>query len=108
GEDACGVVGAGQAGGSANKVEDLLAAPRGLRWKEGGAPAGQDAARFGVDAPTLEVALFKGDGGEIATVIVGKREGEVAYVRTKAQPAIYSVESRLLGPAPKVPDDFKG
>jgi hypothetical protein len=95
-------------GGNANKVNDLLYGLRGLRWKEIVAPAGQDAARFGVDAPTLEVALFKGDGGEIATVIVGKREGELAYVRTKAQPAIYSVEGRLLGPVPKVPDDFKG
>jgi len=55
----------------------------------------------------MEIALFRGDGGEIATVIVGKREGELTYVRTKAQPAIYSVESRLLGPTPKVPDDFK-
>jgi hypothetical protein len=95
-------------GANANKVNDLLYGLRGLRWKEIVAPAGQDAARFGVDAPTLEVALFKGDGGEIATIIVGKREGELAYVRTKAQPAIYSVEGRLLGPAPKVPDDFKG
>jgi len=90
------------------KVNDLLYSLRGLRWKDIVAPAGQDPARFGVDAPTLEVALFKGDGKEIATVIVGKREGDVAYVRIKAQPAIYSVESRLLGPPPKVPDDFKG
>jgi hypothetical protein len=52
--------------------------------------------------------MFKGDGGEIATVQVGKREGDLAYVRTAAQPAVYSVESRTLGPAPKVPDDFKG
>ncbi len=95
-------------GANANKVNDLLYGLRGLRWKEIVAPAGEDAARFGVDAPTLEVALFKGDGGEIATVIVGKRESELAYVRTKAQPAIYSVEGRLLGPVPKVPDDFKG
>ena len=35
-------------------------------------------------------------------------EGEIAYVRTKAQPAVYSVEGRLLGPPPKVPEDFKG
>jgi hypothetical protein len=97
-----------KSGANAGKVNDLLYALRGLRWKDIVAPAGQDAARFGLDAPTLEVALFKGDGAEIATVIVGKREGEVAYVRTKAQPAIYSVDGRLLGPPPKVPDDFKG
>jgi hypothetical protein len=95
--------------GSANaqKVEDLLYTLRGLRWKEIVAPEGQEPARYGLDAPSLEVALFRGDGGEVATVQVGKREGDLAFVRTKSQPAVYSIESRTLGPAPKVPDDFK-
>jgi hypothetical protein len=93
---------------SASKVDDLLYTLRALRWKEIVAPEGQEPARFGLDAPTLEVALLKADGGEIATVQVGKREGDLAYVRTKGQPAVYSVEGRALGPAPKVPDDFKG
>jgi uncharacterized protein DUF4340 len=95
--------------GSANaqKVEDLLYTLRGLRWKDVVAPEGQEPARYGLDAPSLEVALFRGDGGEIATVQVGKREGDLAFVRTKSQPAVYSVEGRTLGPAPKVPDDFK-
>ena len=92
---------------NAQKVDDLVYMLRGLRWKDMVAPEGQEPARYGLDAPSLEVALFRGDGGEIATVQIGKREGELAYVRTKAQPAIYSVESRTLGPAPKVPDDFK-
>jgi hypothetical protein len=96
--------------GAANtqKVDDLLYALRGLRFKDVAAPEGQEPARYGLDAPSLEVTMFKGDGGEIATVQVGKREGDLAYVRTTAQPAVYSVESRTLGPAPKVPDDFKG
>jgi hypothetical protein len=95
--------------GSANaqKVEDLLYTLRGLRWKDIVAPDGQEPARYGLDAPSLEVALFRGDGGEVATVQVGKREGDLAFVRTKSQPAVYSIESRTLGPAPKVPDDFK-
>jgi hypothetical protein len=92
---------------SGTKVDDLLYALRGLRWREIVAPQGAEPARWGLDAPTLEVALFRGDGGEIATVQVGKREGELAYVRTKAGPAIYSVDERTLGPTPKVPDDFK-
>jgi hypothetical protein len=92
---------------NAQKVDDLVYMLRGLRWKDIVAPEGQEPARYGLDAPSLEVALFRGDGGEIATVQVGKREGELAYVRTKAQPAVYSVEIRTLGPAPKVPDDFK-
>jgi hypothetical protein len=108
GEDDWRMVEPSKSGANAGKVNDLLYALRGLRWKDIVAPAGQDPARFGMDAPTLEVALFRGDGGEIATVQIGKREGDLAYVRTKAQPAIYSVEGRLLGPPPKVPDDFKG
>jgi hypothetical protein len=96
--------------GAANsaKVDDLLYTLRALRWKEIVAPEGQEPARYGLETPSLEVALFRGDGQEIATVQVGTREGELAYVRTKAQPAVYSVETRALGPAPKVPDDFKG
>lgn len=93
---------------SAGKVDDLLYALRALRWKDVVAPEGQDPARWGLDAPSLEVALFRGDGGEIATVLVGKRDGDLAYVRTKAQPSVYSVESRALGTPPKVPEDFKG
>ena len=108
GEDDWRMVEPSKSGANAGKVNDLLYALRGLRWKDIVAPAGQDPARFGMDPPTLEVALFRGDGGEIATVQIGKREGDLAYVRTKAQPAIYSVEGRLLGPPPKVPDDFKG
>jgi Domain of unknown function (DUF4340) len=96
--------------GAANssKVDDLLYTLRSLRWKDIVAPDGQEPARFGLDAPSLEVALFRGDGGEITTIQVGKREGELAYIRTKAQPTVYSVEGRTLGPAPKIPDDFKG
>jgi hypothetical protein len=96
--------------GNANtpKVDDLLYTLRSLRWKEIVAADGQDAARYGLDAPSLEVALFRADGGELATLQVGKREGEIAYVRAKSQPAVYSVDGRTLGPTPKVPDDFKG
>jgi hypothetical protein len=93
---------------NSSKVEDLLFTLRGLRWKAVVAADGQEPARYGLDAPTLEVALFKGDGAEIATVQVGKQDGAMAYIRTKAQPTVFSVESRTLGPTPKVPDDFKG
>jgi hypothetical protein len=90
------------------KVDDLLYTLRGLRWTEVAAPTGQDGARFGLDAPTLEIALFRGDGGEIATVQVGKREDATAYVRTGSQSPVYKIEGRTLGETPKVPDDFKG
>jgi uncharacterized protein DUF4340 len=107
GDDDWRMVEPSKASANGNKVTDLLYTLRGLRWKDVVAPDGHDGGRYGTEAPTLEIALFRGDGGEIATVLVGKREGDLTYVRTKAQPAIYSVESRVL-PTPKVPDDFKG
>src|SRR5439155_1349828 len=90
------------------RVDDIVYGVRALRWKQIVAPNGEDAARYGLDAPTLEVVLLKGDGGELARLIVGRRETDRAYVRTGAGPAIYAVEPRTLGPAPRVPDDLKG
>jgi hypothetical protein len=88
------------------KVEDLLYTLRGLRWREIASPGGQDAARYGLDAPALEVTLNRADGTEIATVMVGKREAEQAWVRLKAAPTIYAVEARQLGELPKSPEDL--
>src|SRR3989441_3331664 len=90
------------------RVDDIVYGVRALRWKQIVAPNGEDAARYGLDAPTLEVVLLKGDGGELARLIVGRRETDRAYVRTGTGPAIYAVDPRTLGPAPRVPDDLKG
>jgi uncharacterized protein DUF4340 len=89
------------------KVQDLLYALRGLKWNDIVAPGGEDPARFGLDRPSLEVTLYKSDGGEIATVLVGKRDRTTAYVKTRAAPAIYAVDATRLGEPPKLPDDFK-
>jgi hypothetical protein len=90
------------------KVDDVVYALRSLRWKEVASPAGQDAAKYGVDQPTFEVSLYRPDGTEIGTLIVGKRETERAYIRTRASPTIYAVDPKLLGDVPKIPDDLKG
>ena len=90
------------------RVEDLLYGVRALRWKQIVAPGGEDPAKYGLDAPTLEVVLLKSDGGELARLMVGRRDADRAYVRTGAGPAIYVVDPGALGPAPKVPDDLKG
>ena len=90
------------------RVEDLIYGVRALRWKQIVAPNGEEPAKYGLDAPTMEVVLLKGDGGELARLIVGKREADRAYVRTGAAPTIYAVDPGTLGPAPKVPDDLKG
>jgi Domain of unknown function (DUF4340) len=92
----------------APKVEDVLYSVRALRWKDIVSPTGEDAAKYGFDAPTMDVVLLKGDGGELARLTVGKRDGERVYVRTGAGPTIYAVDQRTLGPELKIPDDFKG
>jgi hypothetical protein len=90
------------------KVDDLLYMLRGLKWKDVAAPSSDDAAKYGLDASALEVALYKGDGSELATVLVGARDGERAYVKTKAAPAVYTVDAKQLGELPASPDDLKG
>lgn len=91
----------------AAKVEELLGMVRGLKWQEIVAPAGEEPARYGLDAPSMEVALLKPDGAPVATVLVGKRDGDRAYVKLAAEPAIYAVDARQLGEPPKVPSDFR-
>lgn len=80
------------------KVEDVLYGLRGLKWKAIAAARGEDAARYGLDAPSLEITLFKDKDAELATIQVGKRDGDTAYARTKASPAIYAIDSKLLEP----------
>jgi hypothetical protein len=86
------------------RVDDVLYMLRGLRWKEIAAPNADDAARWGLDNPTLEITLFKADGAEVATIVIGKREGDQAWVQTRAQPTVYAVDSKQLGEIPKLPD----
>jgi hypothetical protein len=95
-----------KAAAQSTKVEDILYAVRALKWKEVVAPRGEDPARYGLDAPSAEITLLKGDGGELATVQVGKREGDRVYLRTKASPTIYAADARMLE-LPKIPDDLK-
>lgn len=89
-------------------VDNLLYTLRGLKWKAIAAPGSQEASKYGLDAPAFEATLLRADGGEIATVLVGRREGETIYAKLKALPAIYAVDPKALGELPKLPDDLKG
>jgi hypothetical protein len=89
------------------KVEDLLYMLRALKWDEIVAPKPDEPAKWGLDAPSLEVTLYKTDGGEIGTLVIGKRDGERYFART-ANSAVYTVSAKQLGDLPKVPDDLKG
>jgi len=98
----------GKGAAKAATVDNLLYALRALKWKTIAAPTGDEPAKYGLDAPTLEVTLVRADGGEAAALLVGKREGDQAWVKLKSSPAIYAVDVKQLGESPKVPDDFKG
>jgi hypothetical protein len=87
------------------KVDDLLFSLRALKWQEIVGPAG-DAGKYGLDAPTYEIVLFRKDGGELATLQVGRKDAERVFLRTKGS-AVYAVDPKQLGELPKVPDDFK-
>src|SRR6266545_4571418 len=91
-----------------DKVTNLLLGLKSLRWKEIVSPTGDDAPRFGLDRPELEVSVFKADGSELGTLIVGKQEGPLTYVRVKTGPAIYAVDSGLLGDLRKASAEVPG
>jgi len=91
-----------------DKVTNLLLGLKSLRWKEIVSPKGDDAPRFGLDRPELEVSVYKADGSELGRLLVGKQEGARTYVRVKTGPAIYAVDSGLLGDLKKASTEVPG
>jgi hypothetical protein len=90
------------------RVADLLLSLKALRWKSIASAKGDDAARFGLDKPALEITLLKADGGEIAGLLVGKSEGPLTYVKLKTSPSVYAVDSSLVGDLRKAPAEIPG
>ena len=62
--------------------------------KEIAAKGPEDAARWGLDRPEVELTLFKDGAAELATLLVGRTDGAVTYVKLKAEPAIFAVSSK--------------
>jgi uncharacterized protein DUF4340 len=77
------------------RVANVLLALKALKWKEIASKGGDDA-KFGLDKPELEVTVFKGDGSELGTLLVGRSDGAVTYVKVKAEPGIFAVSSKDL------------
>jgi hypothetical protein len=77
------------------RVTTALLALKALKWKEIASTGGDDA-KWGLDKPELEVSLFKADGAEVATLLVGRSEGAITYVKLRAGPAIYAVSTKDL------------
>jgi len=77
------------------RVANGLLALKALKWKEIVSKGGDDA-KYGLDKPELEMSVFKADGSEVGTLLVGKSDGAVTYVKVKAEPGIYAVSSKDL------------
>jgi len=77
------------------RVANVLLALKSLKWKEIASKGGDDA-KFGLDKPEFEVSVFKADGAEVGTLLVGKTDGAVTYVKVKAEPGIFAVSSKDL------------
>ena len=97
----------GKGRAKAAKVDDLLYTLRGLKWKEIAAPTGEDPGKFGLEKPAAEIGLYRADGTALATVLVGKSEGDHLYVKTASAPVVYAVDAKQLE-LPKIPDDLQG
>ena len=78
------------------RVASLLLGLRALKWKEIAAKSSDDMARFGLDKPEMEVTVFKDAGAEVATLLVGRSDGGITYVKVKADPAVFAVASKDL------------
>jgi Domain of unknown function (DUF4340) len=91
-----------------NRVTEVLISLKALRWKEIASAKGDEAARYGLDRPEAEVTLVRKDGSEIGSLLVGKEEGAVTYVRLKASPAIYTVDSKAVAEQRKAPAEIPG
>jgi hypothetical protein len=78
------------------RVSRLLLTLRSLKWKEIVAKTPDEAAKFGLDKPELAVTVFKDGGAELATLLVGRTDGAVTYVKLKADPGIFAMSSKDL------------
>ena len=88
------------------RVSELLWTLRNLKWKTLVAEQGWDPARYGLDAAAITVTLAGKDGKPMATLAVGKQEGDLRYVRIPGQPALYAIEARTLGELPATPEEL--
>ena len=54
------------------------------------------------------MTLYKADGKEFGSLIVGRKDPDKVYVRTGASQAIFALDPKQLGDLPKIPDDLQG
>ena len=108
GEDSWRVVEGGKGAAKDFKVTGLLLALRALRWKDIAAPDASQGQKFGLDKPEVEVTVLKGDGTEMAKLVIGRSEDKAAYVQSKSVPGVYVVDPTTLDEIRKAPTDIPG
>jgi hypothetical protein len=89
-----------------SRPDTLLWNLRSLKWVSLVSEKGEAPSQYGLEAPAAEITLLKGDGSEIGGLLMGRREKDRAFIRTKSGPAIYTIDPKGLGDLPKGPDDL--
>jgi hypothetical protein len=107
GESAWRMIEPAKAAAQSSKVEDLLYTLRGLKWKDLVAAGGEEPAKYGLDKPGVEFRLFRGDGTEMGSLLVGRQDGERLYLKTGTTPTIYAADPKQVGTLPRSVDDLK-
>ncbi len=89
------------------RVTDLLSRLTGIRAEGVAAERPEAVDRYGLDQPALTLTVTKTDGTEIGTLLVGKEEKELRYVRIKGEAPVYTVPSKDLKDLPRTADDLR-
>lgn len=84
-------------------VADLLNDIKNLKWEKVVGREPTDLSRYGLEKPAATVTLTKTDGKPLGTLLLGKTEGDLLYVKTQDHPDIYAVPSTFLKSLPQNP-----
>ncbi len=81
-------------------VSDLLNEARNLKWDKVIATTPADLDRYGLAPPAITLSLAQEDGKPIGTVLFGKTEGDLVFVKVNDRPEVYAVRATFLKSIP--------
>lgn len=84
-------------------VSDLLNEARNLKWEKVITTTPADLDRYGLAPPAITLTLAQENGKPIGTVLFGKTEGDLVYVKANDRPEIYAVRATFLKSIPTDP-----
>jgi hypothetical protein len=94
------------------KVDNLLYELSALQYAKLVADTVQDSALYGLDAPQLQVTLWRRDGTRIGPLSIGKAADPgsdntpLVYAQTDPHAPLYAVKAEFLSHLPKTPADL--